>query len=467
MGPHHSTPTTTTTTTTSVPLTTTTTTTTTTTNFPITTTTTATTTTTTTPAPQIILTGVSYPIPSSMQSQDSSIAFIVPLSTISSEPLIISASDSSGINICQIKLNECCGKMYGSNSGQFDTISYSTQWKFMNSVNLTLAWVGTMFYLITSENLIPLASLVNLNSNTYPTSLSLSSESGTHISTTWYYNQGFSNIIANSCTLELEQKCKSVQVVTEENNGLSKDNEYLRYGFILPQQTYLPITMQLYSFAVQIATIEFTASTISLKSSISSNVITLPENILVGNWIDGDIFILSDEILNVLKLNMNNIPCLFSSSSSCFDSQSSESWMSSSETTDLLRYAYVKQLEIANSHSNNTNTTTSQSNLSYINLIVTFQNTMVGNIKIPNSPITKFLMTGTSSYIPLTYWILKSGMSPSISIPTSNLNSLISQIQNPQSLENNLNNISSSLQSVTTTTTAATSSWLSFLEDLF
>ncbi|EEA08577.1 uncharacterized protein CMU_030750 [Cryptosporidium muris RN66] len=467
MGSHHSTPTTTTTTTTttSVPITTTTTTTTTTTNFPITTTAISTTTTTTTLPPQIILTGTSYSIPSSIQSQDSSIAFIVPVSTISSEPLVISASDSSGTNICQIKFNTCCGKMYGFNNGQFDTISYSNEWKSMNSVNLTLAWIGAMFYLIVSENLIPLANLVNLNSNTYPVSLSLSSESGTPISTTWYYNQGFSNIIANSCTLELEQKCKSAQITIGEGNGLSQDNEYLRYGFILPQQTHLPITMELYSFAEQIATIKFTANTISLKSSINSNIVTLSENILVGNWMDGDIFILSDEILNVLELNINNIPCLFSSSSSCFDSQSSESWMSSSETTDLLRYAYVKQLEIANRYSNNTNTT-SQPNLSYLNLIVTFQNTMIGNLKIPNSPITKFIMTGTSSYIPLTYWILKSGMSPSISIPTSSLDSLISQIQNPQSLEDN-SNTSNSLQGITTTTTAATSSWISFLEGLF
>ncbi|PPS93119.1 Uncharacterized protein GY17_00003229 [Cryptosporidium hominis] len=304
-------------------------------------------------------------------------------------------------------------------------------------MNLTIAWTTAMIYLIISSTLVPLAGIVSYE-NPSPNSILFKDKNKNEISTAWYFNPDFENILSNSCVITSPgNKCKSGSVKLTMDEPFTPEKQYLRYAFAAPPEYLYPVTITIYSSASFLASIKFSKAMVEISSEKKSNTITIPSPIETGQWIAGDIFLLTSSGYDFLKNNSNNFQCLFITTASCFATQSSQKWRNYDKNLDLLRYAYIKGTEyrtksseyIMNSSSDdNYSEDTSESEIVY--LYVSYNNVIIGGVPIPySSEITELRITGTKNLVPIAYWRLSQGMTPSITVSADILKGLIPQIK--------------------------------------
>lgn len=394
--------------------------------------------TTNTKAPlSVISSKFSIPRDKDNAGENGKLSFIFPIYNLKETDMKIDFLNENNITITTLDFKRCCAKIKNTVTGYFDTFEYPSNWESITSMNLTIAWTKVMIYLIISSTLVPLAGIVSYE-NPSPYSVIFSDKNKNEVSTTWNFNSNFDNILSNTCTITSPgNKCKSGSVKLVLDEPFAPEKQYLRYAFAAPPEHLYPITITLYSSSSFLASIKFSNTMVEIKSDSKSNTVTIPSPTESGQWIAGDIFLLTSSGYNFLKDNSNNYQCLFITTASCFATQSTQNWRQYDKNLDLLRYAYIKGTEYRtksneyiNKQSPEVDNSESDAGNEILYLYVSYNNVIIGGIPIPSSSdITELRITGSKDLVPIAYWRLSQGMTPSINVSTNTLKGLISQIK--------------------------------------
>ncbi|TRY50370.1 putative Glycoprotein [Cryptosporidium tyzzeri] len=420
-------------------------------SLPSTTTTTSTTTTstttTTTAPPKLIVEAEKYVIVPSIQSATASISFSISNSLLSSSSLTVTLSDVDYLTLAKVKFKSCCLELTSDNEDHFDKMTYNAEMKGSSTLNLTLAWTKAFIYLILVSSMTVLATVPRFANLNTPANAVLENNSGAELTTTWRYSSEFEVPKLSSCNLiNYDSSCKSASVSIISPVEWKPDVSFLRYGFISPISSNYPISFSLTSSGTLFASINFsqTGISISIPSSSQTASMSYIKTPNPGDWVSGDIFLLSPKFFNILDRTESTKTCTIIKSTCTVPS----SWSSIKSSELIARYAILSKLILDSGI---------EESEEQPKLYVTYKGVYALSINVPSKELNGATVQDSPTYQPLVYWRVYKGLSPSISFPSDEVSKVIQNVTNP---------VTTTTTPFTTTTTKSTSSgsWMdSFL----
>ncbi|CUV05382.1 unnamed protein product, partial [Cryptosporidium hominis] len=350
--------------------------------------------------------------------------------------LFLIISDKDKKQIINLELSECCGKLIDSMNENYDRFSYPEELMTSSTIDLNLMWQSSIYSLKTKSSDTPLAIIPIENKNIPYQAVLLNSSTREELKSNWSYTTGVKNLSSVSCTINaLEGRCKSSSVTVTKM--VNPNIEFLRFGFLFSKDILAPFEMAISQNSNNLATVQISSNVIKVQSS-NSEEITLKKEFTTGEWVSGDIFIISDDIHNLIEED-SSISCK-NYNDSCYSTQNSQDWMSIVSEKSILRYAYLKKQAVENKVKTDTNTETdssSSSSKTQYYLYISFKNCIVAKLKINSNSFNKVSVSNRQGSSNLVYWRLKGGVSTSINIPNSYLDNLKTDI--PKEIEANTN----------------------------
>ncbi|KAJ1605527.1 hypothetical protein OIY81_3458 [Cryptosporidium canis] len=369
----------------------------------------------------------SIPVEENKLESGGTLSFSIPIEKIAESKISLIISDKNGKNIIQLELDKCCGKLIDSTKESYDRFLYPPELSAAKSVDVALTWKSSVYSLNLKSTNSPIALIPTENQNAPHKAILLNSSTRQEIAGNWSYSTGVRNSNSVSCTIsKTDDRCKSTSVTVPKM--VSPDLEFLRFGFLFSKPSS-PVELSISQNSNTLATLHVTSSSISITSNEGQSEVSLKKELTTGEWVSGDIFMVSDDLNSVIE-NDNSITCR-DFSDSCLSSQSSQSWMSTLSEGSILRYAYLKkqatEKNVIMSMMDPSLSKTPSSSSDYY-LYISFKNCVIARFKVNANSFNKASINDKSGAAGLAYWRLKSGISTSINIPTSNLNSIKEKI---------------------------------------
>lgn len=350
--------------------------------------------------------------------------------------LFLIISDKDKKQIINLELSKCCGKLIDSINENYDRFSYPEELMASNAIDLNLTWQSSIYALKTKSSDTPLAVIPIENKSIPYQAVLLNSSTREELKTNWSYTTGVKNLSSVSCTINaLEGRCKSSSVTVTKM--VNPNIEFLRFGFLFSKDILAPFEMTISQNSNNLATLQISSNVIKVQSS-DSEEITLKKEFTTGEWVSGDIFIISDDIHNVIEED-SSISCK-NYNDSCYSTQNSQDWMGIVSEKSILRYAYLKKQAVENKVKTDTNTeadSSSSSSKTQYYLYISFKNCIIAKLNINSNSFNKVSVSNRQGSSNLVYWRLKGGVSTSINIPDSYLDNLKTDI--PKEIEANTN----------------------------
>lgn len=352
------------------------------------------------------------------------LSFSIPIDKVKESNIAAIISDNKGGNIVRLELSKCCGKLIDLSTDNYDVFLYPEELVSSNSAEVILTWISSVYSLrLKSSN--KLISIIPTENDSIPhQAILLNPSIGEELNGNWSYNTGVRNSNTVSCTInKLDDRCKSTSVIVSQM--IKPDLEFLRFGFIFSKTALSPFEMTISQNSNRLATLQITSNTIRISSDGNVSEVNLSRELKTGEWVSGDIFMVSSGIHNVIQED-SAIKCN-SYSDSCVNSQNSHNWMSIHCGSSILRYAYLKKQAVENqAHMNAENTSNSRtpSSASEYYLYISFKNCIFAKLKVNANSFNKASVSDKRGAVGLAYWRLKKGISTSVNIPTVELDSI-------------------------------------------
>lgn len=376
-----------------------------------------------------------FNLPSEKTCNRASISFVIPKEALlNNNETTLLIKDNSNTPLASVKFNSCCAKLTNYHEDQFDTSVYPKEWYLWDIFNMTFAWTLTMYYLISSSNLQPLASVLRVNSTKCPSSIRLLDSSNVNLHTHWHYSPHFTGIIPYECSLiNFGESCKSpilnINLVDQQ-----LDKQFLRFGFIAPPMDILPISMSLFSSGTPFVTINFNRDHILIQTTIGNELFKMPNSIKEGNWVIGDLYFVQPPIKYAINNSINLKSCTNNTSKDCFLTKSNN-WIYSKRQTNLLTYAFYQYKTLKFTKRTHKEVKAMYSKVNHSYLYISLNNNMIVNTLIASENVDHIIIYGDNNEYNLAYWKINLGMSPSLNPPDLNLQDLENQIMNYNSID--------------------------------
>ncbi|KAJ1604825.1 hypothetical protein OJ253_3455 [Cryptosporidium canis] len=369
----------------------------------------------------------SIPVEENKLESGGTLSFTIPIEKIAEGKISLIIRDKNGKNIIQLELDKCYGKLIDSTKESYDRFLYPPELSAAKSVDVTLTWKSSVYSLNLKSSNSPIAVIPTENQNAPHKAILLNSSTRQEIAGNWSYSTGVRNANSVFCTLsKSDDRCKSTSVTVPKM--VNPDLEFLRFGFLFSKPSS-PVELSISQNSNTLATLHVTSSSIRINSNQGKSEVSLRKELATGEWITGDIFMVSDDLNSVIE-NHNSITCR-DFSDSCLSSQSSQSWMSTLSEGPILRYAYLKKQAIEKNvimGMMDPSLSKKPSSSSDYYLYISFRNCIIARFKVNVNSFNKASINDKNGAVGLAYWRLKSGISTSINIPTSNLNSIKKKI---------------------------------------
>ncbi|KAH8583011.1 uncharacterized protein ELE39_003539 [Cryptosporidium sp. chipmunk genotype I] len=356
------------------------------------------------------------------------LSFTIPIDKIKNNINMI-ISDENSKNIIGLELNNCCGKLADSNNGKYDRFSYPEKLTGISSLDLSLTWKSSIYTLNIKSTNTPIAAIPIENENVPYKAVLLDSKMREELKANWSYSTGVKSASPVSCTINgLEGKCKSSSVTVPKM--VNPNLEFLRFGFLFSKEALSPFEMTISQNSNNLVTLQISSNIIKFQSD-DQQEISLKKELSTGEWVSGDIFIVSDDIHNVIEEDVT-ITCK-NYNDSCLNTQNNQNWMSIINEKSILRYAYLKKQAMENEAKTDADSE-SKSSLSSSKAVyymyISLKNCIIAKLKINANSFNKVSVTNKQGSNSLVYWRLKSGISTSINILENTLNQLKTTISN-------------------------------------
>lgn len=384
----------------------------------------------------------SFEIPVDQKKIESggTLSFAIPVDKVISSNITLVISDDKDKSIVRLELSKCCGKLIDYNTGNYDVFSYPNELPSTRTVDLALTWVSSVYSLVLKSSNMLIAAIPTENESIPHKAVLLNTSKGEEFDENWGYYTGVRNTNTFSCTInKVEGKCKSASVMVTQM--VNTDLEFLRFGFIFSKAPSLsPYEMTISQNSNTLATLQFSSNTININSNGKVSEVNLSSELKTGEWISGDIFIVSNDLHNVIETD-NSIMCV-NYSDSCVNSQNSQNWMTSIDESSILRYAYLKSQAVESQFfmaANNTSNSSTPNPTSEYYLYISFKNCIIAKLKINVNSFNKVFITDRRNGIGLAYWRLKSGISTSVNISTTSLGYIKEKIKKDINASDNKN----------------------------
>ncbi|KAH8739201.1 hypothetical protein FG386_003579 [Cryptosporidium ryanae] len=354
-----------------------------------------------------------------------SLSFILPIDSIKSGNLKLSFTNKEDNPIVTLDISKCCSKLIDNKNNKIDRYSFISENINVNSVNLTISWISPIVFLYETTSVKPLSVLTSVHKMS-PTKAKLTDANNNEILTNWYLTQYSSSINPNYCVLSTSNICKSSEINISKN--LHSDSQYLRYGFMFSETLLAPYVMNIKKNSNKIINITFKKNLIIISTDSETINVDLKNEIEDGDWVSGDIFILSKNLHRAI-IDDTYITCK-EYNYSCLDSQDKD-WMSKSSEDSILRYAYLKKEAVIYDISENEldSPINNQIKDDYY-IYISYKNCIVARIGTNNNYINNLQITNAKNVATLSYWRINTGISPSIAVPSDKLATLRDNIKN-------------------------------------
>ncbi|KAL7066865.1 hypothetical protein ACR3K2_26980 [Cryptosporidium serpentis] len=368
---------------------------------------------------------------------NASISLIIPKKILlNNNETTLLIKDNSNTSLASVKFNSCCAKLTNYHKDQFDTSVYPKGWDLWDTFNITFAWTLTMYYLISSSNLQPLASVLRVNPTKCPSSIRLLSSTNVEIPTNWDYNSNFTGIFPYVCSLiNFGDSCKS-SILNINLGHQELGQQFLRFGFIAPPTDTLPISMSLFSSGTPFATINFNKNNILIQTTVGNELFEMPNTINEGNWITGDLYFIQPPTKCAIDNSISLKSCAKSTSKNCFLTKNNN-WIYSTKQIDLLTFAFFQHQTSKFTKKTHKEIKAMYSKINHSYLYISLNNQMIMNTISANENIDQIIIYKNNNEYTLAYWKIKLGMSPSLDPPYLELQNIENQIMNYNSI--NLN----------------------------
>ncbi|KAH7649330.1 hypothetical protein FG379_002454 [Cryptosporidium bovis] len=360
-----------------------------------------------------------------IHNNNGSLSFILPIDAVNNGNVQLSLLNEEDSPIITLVISKCCSKLLDVKNNIMDKHSFISDNIHAQSMNLTISWISSILFLYESTSMKPLSVLTSI-SEIIPTKAKLEDKSNNNeITTDWYLKQYSNSIGPNYCVLTSDNTCKSSEINISGN--LYSDSQYLRYGFMF-SSILAPYVMDIKKNSNKLVSIIFKQNSIIISSSSETINIILKDQLEDGDWVSGDIFILSKNLHRAV-IDDAYITCK-EYSDSCLISQNNN-WMSKISLESILRYAYLKKEAVIYEINEGEVDSSIESQIKdeyYI--YISYKNCIIAKLGTSDNYINNVQVTNSENVATLIYWRINIGISPSVAVPSDKLTTIKDFINN-------------------------------------
>ncbi|KAK6588942.1 hypothetical protein RS030_273680 [Cryptosporidium xiaoi] len=353
-----------------------------------------------------------------------SLSFILPIDAVNNGNVQLSLLNGDDNPIITLVISKCCSKLIDVKNNIMDKHSFISDNINIKSMNLTISWISPMLFLYESTSMKPLSVLTSIN-EIIPTKAKLVDKSNNNeIITDWYLKKYSNSIDPNYCVLMSDNTCKSSEINISGN--LYSDSQYLRYGFMF-SSILAPYVMDIKKNSNKLASVTFKQNSIIISSSSETISIILKDQLEDGDWVSGDIFILSKNIHRAINDDIY-ITCK-EYSDSCLISQNNN-WMSKISLESILRYAYLKKEAIVYEIDGEADSSIESQIKDEYYIYISYKNCIIAKLGTSDNYINNVQVKNSENVATLIYWRINTGISPSVAVPSDKLTTIKNFINN-------------------------------------